>query len=96
MLKKHNCQYFFYGNMLDMSKNYIKYDIISGKTKCVCLQQEIMVKYKKAENKIIGKGHEKDNRLGHLFYCPDGFYRPVNANIYTNLPGIENIGSANI
>ena len=97
MIKKYKCQYFFYGSMLDISKEYMKYDVISGATKCFSVRDEIKnVKYTKAEGKIIGVGHEKDNMLGHLFYCPDGFYRLVNTNIYTNLPGIENLGSANI
>lgn len=97
MIKKHNCQYFFYGSMLDLSKEYMKHDIISGKTKCVFLRDTITgVKYTKAENKVVGKGHEKDIMLSYLFYCPDGFYRRVRTNIYTNLPGIENIGSSNI
>ena len=90
MIKKHNCQYFFYGSMLDLSKEYMKYDIISGKTKVICLRQVTNVKFHGDVE------HAHPALLMEVFRKPDGQYKRVMCFMYTNLPGIENLGSANI
>lgn len=90
-LKEHNCKFFYYGNLLDCSTQYMVNDIIQNKTIFIDLYDIDLLKIKYKEG--IYKNSSADVRLNCIFICPDNTFKRVNAYIYTNLYGINKLGS---